>query len=49
MASDVKVNAAGLMTMPAALSIASWIQPMISASLFDCRNSIGWEPAASRQ
>ncbi|OWK19634.1 hypothetical protein AJ88_41050 [Mesorhizobium amorphae CCBAU 01583] len=32
---DVKEKPAGLMTMPAPSSIASWIQSMIWPSLFD--------------
>src|SRR5450755_1434694 len=34
--------------MPLARSMASWIQSIIWASLFVCRNSIGRAPAACR-
>ena len=40
-ATEVKLRPAGLMMMPAPSSIASWIQPTISPSQFDWRNSSG--------
>jgi hypothetical protein len=48
-ATEVKVKPAGLMTIAAPLSIASWIQSMSSCSAFDWRNSTGHFPAALRQ
>ena len=47
---EVKLWPAGLMTMPDAAPIASWIQSIRTASLFDCRNSMARpsSPARSR-
>jgi hypothetical protein len=45
---EVKLSPAGLITTPAAASIASCTQPTSSPSKFDWRNTSGWSPAAAR-
>ena len=48
-AMEVKLNAAGLMISPAAVSVASWIQSISCCSELLWRKVRGTSPDASRQ